>query len=129
MSSNTVNKVNNVNKVNDVNDKNNASKSISNIIISQTPIPNNDTAANTSESNDITTISFEDSLMNEKKKYEKAYNDKKTNLREKLEQRNVLKAKLSETEEAIDSLVSELKNAHYKTTNNDVEDEMIQLLS
>jgi hypothetical protein len=125
MSSNTVNKVNNVNKVNDVNNKNNASKSISNIIISQSPIPNNDTA----ESNDSTTISFEDSLMNEKKKYEKAYNDKKTMLREKLEQRNVLKAKLSETEEVIESLVSELKNAHYKTTNNDVEDEMIQLLS
>jgi hypothetical protein len=125
MSANTVNKVNDVNDKNDVNNKNNASKSISNIIISQSPIPNNDTA----ESNDSTTISFEDSLMNEKKKYEKAYNDKKTKLREKLEQRNVLKAKLSETEEVIESLVSELKNAHYKTTNNDVEDEMIQLLS
>ena len=72
---------------------------------------------------------FEDTLFDESKKYDKKYNTKRATLKRALHNRELLKIKTEENNKLINSLVTEIKSLNYKPNDDDNEDELIRILA
>jgi len=72
--------------------------------------------------------SFNDILYTEKHKYVNNYNLKTDELKQALINKKILKLKMTETDQNINTLIIDIKNMPYKPSDYDIDDELTQLL-